>query len=148
MSSQPERFRYADNRQDSHLRAQHARQLRTEVFPPEKILWSRLRNRQLGDLKFRRQHPIGPFVVDFFCEQLRLAIEVDGRIHDNQIEYDKNRDQYLASQGIIVKRFTASDVTARTEGVLKTILETAQSLESEESKALTPPSPRGRGSHP
>ena len=65
-----------------------ARELRKDMTPAEKMLWARLRNRQLSDLKFRRQHPIGPFVADFYCARHSLVVEIDGEIDGTQTDYD------------------------------------------------------------
>jgi len=68
-----------------------AKSLRKETTPAEQILWQHLRNRNLFDLKFRRQHPIGPYVVDFFCHEYKLIIEVDGGIHELKRRSDQNK---------------------------------------------------------
>jgi very-short-patch-repair endonuclease len=67
---------------------------------PERILWNALRNRQLDGHHFRRQHPIGDFIVDFFCAEARLVIEVDGDSHAGQREYDARRTAWLLAQRI------------------------------------------------
>ncbi|HUU45024.1 MAG TPA: endonuclease domain-containing protein, partial [Acidobacteriota bacterium] len=73
---------------------------------PERLLWARLRNRRLDGIKFRRQHPIGPFVVDFFCESCRLVVELDGDSHGTQVEEDSRRTLWLQRQGYRVVRFS------------------------------------------
>jgi len=85
----------------------------------ERALWRALRNRQLDGLKFKRQCSAGPFVLDFFCEQLSLAIEVDGGQHS--IEKDAARTEVLADHGIRVIRFWNHDVLINMPGVLETI---------------------------
>ena len=97
------------------------RQLRREMTPPEKLLWSRVRNRGLEGFKFRRQDWIGPFVADFVCWQARLIVEVDGSQHGDQIDYDESRDEYLAREGFKVVRFWNNDVTADLDAVLESI---------------------------
>jgi very-short-patch-repair endonuclease len=72
-----------------------AQQLRREDTPAEAMLWSRLRNRQLNGLKFRRQHPIGRFIVDFCCAEQSLILEIDGSVHDQQADYDQARTDAL-----------------------------------------------------
>jgi very-short-patch-repair endonuclease len=90
---------------------ERARKLRRTLSLPEVLLWRVLRKRPTG-LKFRRQHPAGPYVLDFFCSQARLAIEVDGIAHDmgDRSERDAVRDAWLARNGIAVLRIAAADV--------------------------------------
>ena len=83
-----------------------ARDLRTHQTPAEVMLWEALRNRRLAGLKFRRQHPIGPFIVDFCCPDRRLAIELDGGVHATQQERDAEREDLLEAAGYRVLRFT------------------------------------------
>ncbi len=85
----------------------------------ERILWKALRDRQVEGLKFKRQYPKGPYVLDFFCEQLLLAIEVDGGQH--AAEKDARRTLWLADQGIRILRFWNIDVLTNLSGVLETI---------------------------
>ncbi len=89
-----------------------ARHLRREMTLPEVLLWRDLRRRQLDGLLFRRQHPFGPYVLDFFCPEHGLAVEVDGAAHDeaSRAERDERRDLWLRSQGVRVLRFRAADV--------------------------------------
>ena len=92
---------------------------------PEVLLWQALRGGRAGGLRFRRQHPIGPYVLDFYCPAARLAVEVDGEAHDipDQAGHDLRRDAWLAEQGIQVLRVLAADVLdeKRRQGVLDTI---------------------------
>ncbi len=82
------------------------RKLRKTQTNVEKLLWYLLRNRQIANAKFRRQHPIGPYIVDFYCHEASLAIELDGGQHaEQQLDYDHNRTEYIESQGIKVLRF-------------------------------------------
>lgn len=92
-------------------------ELRNNVLMPEKILWKWIRNKQL-DHKFRRQHGISRYIVDFYCPELKLIIEVDGRIHDKILERDKIREKYFKSIGLIIKRYTAKEVGENLEWVL------------------------------
>jgi very-short-patch-repair endonuclease len=85
-----------------------ARQLRRTMSPPEAKLWSRLRNRQLLGLRFRRQQPLAPFVLDFYCDEAKLAVELDGRHHAAQPNRDRARDSLLLSRGIETLRITVS----------------------------------------
>ena len=98
-----------------------ARTLRHELTPAEKKLWNAIRNRQLDGLKFRRQHPVGRFILDFFCAELRLVIELDGAIHDGQIAHDAERSRMLNEFGYVVLRFRNDEVFSDLAGVLEKI---------------------------
>jgi very-short-patch-repair endonuclease len=89
---------------------------------PEVLLWQTLRTRP-GGFKFRRQHPCGPYVLDFYCEDASLAIEVDGLIHDSRQERDSERDAWLLARGIGTFRMAAAEVLADPEVTLIAILE-------------------------
>jgi very-short-patch-repair endonuclease len=97
--------------------------LRRASTPQEIILWSRLRSNQTG-FKFRRQHGVGKYILDFYCSEKGLAIEIDGSQHfkNDAVEYDNRRTQFLESLGIRVLRFTNTDVNANIEGVLMKII--------------------------
>src|SRR5687768_1840275 len=100
-----------------------AKQLRRQLTLAEGLLWQFLRTRP-GGFKFRRQHPIGPYVLDFFCREAGLAIEVDGAAHgmgDNP-ERDARRDERLEAEGIRTLRIGASDVLGEMEAVAAGIL--------------------------
>jgi len=86
------------------------------------MLWEALRARQLG-VRFRRQHPIGDFVLDFYCAEARLAVEVDGPVHAAEAGYDGWRDEQLASHGVHTLRFREDEVLERTSEVLARIRE-------------------------
>ncbi|MDQ0462421.1 very-short-patch-repair endonuclease [Caulobacter ginsengisoli] len=98
-----------------------ARSLRKTMTLPEILLWQGLRGRRLGGLRFRREHPIGPFILDFFCPQARLAVEVDGESHGYTVAQDERRDLWLREQGIRVLRLVARDILESVEGALVTI---------------------------
>jgi very-short-patch-repair endonuclease len=87
-----------------------ARRLRQALTGPEVGLWVRLRYRQLGGFRFRRQHPVGPYILDFYCAEARLAVEIDGPMHDDpdQIRRDARRDEWLAAAGIGVLHLPSS----------------------------------------
>jgi very-short-patch-repair endonuclease len=87
-----------------------ARQFRKEPTPSERILWQALRGRKLDGVKFRRQQPIGPFVVDFYNSDYRLIIEVDGPIHNYQVEADKARQEMLEILGFTILHLKAEMV--------------------------------------
>ena len=90
----------------------------------ERTLWSMLRREQRG-LRFRRQHPIGPFILDFYCPAAKLCIEVDGPAHAEKADYDARRDRWLAERGIRVLRVSADDVEQRSAVVLASIAQAA-----------------------
>jgi very-short-patch-repair endonuclease len=100
-----------------------AREMRKNLTAPEAKLWQRLRGRQLDGHKFRRQHPIDRFIVDFYCHEARLIVEVDGESHAFQQEYDRERSAFLISMGNRVIRFSNEDVMQRMDGVLEVILQ-------------------------
>ncbi len=100
-----------------------ARELRRNSTPAERSLWQRLRGRKLHDLKFLRQHPIGPFVVDFCCRDRRLIVELDGEVHEKEQQraYDEQRDAYLRSQDYVVLRLPNEQILGDIDSALKQI---------------------------
>ncbi len=100
-----------------------ARALRKPGTPAERMLWQRLRNRQLSGVKFRRQHSVIPYFGDFFSFEARLVIELDGSQHGEERERqaDERRTEYLESQGCRVLRFLNKEVLDNIDGVLDTI---------------------------
>ena len=109
---------------------QFARQLRARQTDCEWLIWQKLRARQLLDLKFRRQHPCPPYVIDFYCVELHLAIELDGSQHftAEQQAFDQRRSVYLKRLGIVVLRFDNRQVLQEMDGVLQAIWLKAQQL--------------------
>jgi len=109
----------------------HARRLRREMTLPEIVLWRALRRKALEGLRFRKQHPMGGFVLDFYLPSARLAVEVDGEAHDrgDRPERDARRDAWLAARGVAVLRFPAREVLDEEglESVLMAIAEAARS---------------------
>ncbi len=102
---------------------QNARSLRKNATASERILWDSLRGRRLNGWKFRRQHPIGQFVVDFFCRKKCVAVELDGEVH-TQIEvadHDAVRDKFLRLQGVKILRFPNNRVLEDLQRVLEEI---------------------------
>ena len=99
-----------------------AQEMRREPTPAEKTLWQHLRNRQLRGERFRRQHTIGPFVVDFVCLNKRLIIEVDGEIHRQQIDYDEQRQHWLEANEFRVLRFTNEQIIQSIDAVVDAIM--------------------------
>jgi very-short-patch-repair endonuclease len=92
------------------------KRLRNEATIQEIILWSRLRRNQLG-VKFRRQHSIGNYIVDFYCPKNKLIIEIDGWQHKKKENYDKKRDKYLESLGFEILRFWNNEINDNLEGI-------------------------------
>ena len=116
----------------------HAKRLRRGETDAERKLWMRLRDRQVNGAKFRRQQPIGRYIVDFFCPESKLVVELDGGHHADQVEADMRRADFLTKSGYRVLRFWDNDVLADTEAVLQKIVN--------ELIPLTLPSPsRGEG---
>ncbi|HEB64244.1 MAG TPA: DUF559 domain-containing protein, partial [Chloroflexi bacterium] len=105
--------------------------------PAENALWQRLRRRQLG-VKFRRQHAIDRFIVDFYSAEARLVVEVDGPVHQYRREEDAIRQEFLESQGLRVLRFTNEEVLTQIEAVLERIHEAVQAAAAPTARALTP----------
>ena len=101
---------------------QRAKELRREMTPAEKILWQELRRNKLG-VHFRRQQVIAGFIVDFYCHEAGLVIEVDGDVHDLQKEEDARREKVLSEMGLRVVRFRNEDVLKNMSAVLGKIRE-------------------------
>lgn len=100
---------------------QVARAMREEMMPAEQRLWQALKGRQLNGLRFRAQHPVGQFVLDFYCSICKLAVELDGDSHDQRVEEDEARTQRLNAYGYQVIRFRNEEVMADLPGVLDKI---------------------------
>lgn len=117
-----------------------ARALRQDMSLPEVLLWQELRRRPAG-LKFRRQHPIGPYVVDFACMAARLAIEVDGEAHDrdDRPRRDEIRVDWLAQQGVFVLRIMAADILKDLDTVVRMIVNRCASAQPLHQPAAGPP---------
>jgi very-short-patch-repair endonuclease len=110
----------------THAATSRARALRRNATEAERRLWSKLRRRRTAGFRFRRQRPVGPFIVDFVCLSARLVIEVDGGQHDRRRAYDERRTRYLEARGFRVLRFWNNDVLANTDGVVEQIMRTLQ----------------------
>jgi very-short-patch-repair endonuclease len=95
-----------------------AKGLRRNMTQAESLLWDRLRNRRLNGLKFRRQHPLGRLIADFYCVQYRLVVELDGGIHDVQNDYDEERTRQFEAFGYRVIRFRNDQIEMDMEKVL------------------------------
>ena len=99
---------------------QHLTELRRDMTPAERMLWSSLRDRKLAGIKFRRQYPVGSYVLDFYAPSIRLVVEVDGDVHDlpETKAYDARRQAWLAGQGMRVLRFTNGEVSEALERIV------------------------------
>lgn len=104
--------------------------LRNRMTPSESLLWEELRNKKLGGHKFRRQHPVLKYILDFYCHKYKLAIELDGSIHDTpeQIEKDKKRSLDLERKGLTVLRFRNSEIEPNIQKVKSAILSKIEEL--------------------
>jgi len=114
------------------MSVKQARRLRQDATEAERRLWSQLRNRNVADLKFRRQHPINGRIVDFFCAEAKLAIELDGSGHttnDGQ-ESDLDREIELHEHGIRTLRFQNNEILTNLDGVLNTIIHAVDPVRS------------------
>lgn len=108
---------------------QRARELRSNASIPERMLWGLLRGRRLCGIKFRRQHAIGPYVADFFCEKAKLVVELDGESHTGQGIADAQRTAFLESRGLRVIR-VANDDLLRDSDAVATYIARAAGAES------------------
>lgn len=104
------------------------RHLRTHSTDAERVLWQALRNRQLGGFKFRRQHPIPPYIVDFVCLEHRLIVELDGGQHADAQMYDAARTAQLEQAGYTVMRFWNNEFLANTHAALEEVLRALSAL--------------------
>ena len=113
---------YRENKRPTALSRGQARKLRREMSPPERLLWSALRGKQVAGLKFRKQAPIGVYIADFYCHEARLVVEVDGGSHcGDRLDHDQKRDRWMHEQGIHVLRVQARDVFENLDGVVRAI---------------------------
>ncbi|MDQ3245911.1 MAG: endonuclease domain-containing protein [Pseudomonadota bacterium] len=117
-----------------------ARTLRRKLTLPEGLLWRELRRRPEG-LKFRRQHPCGRYVLDFYCDAAALAIEVDGMVHamGNRPQRDECRDEWLSANGVKTLRIPVSDVLRELDSVVRQIVAACQPLHHSASPSGPPP---------
>jgi len=108
---------------------EYARENRMKSTPAEEQLWTELKNKKLKGLKFRRQHPVGIFILDFYCHSAKLAIELDGGYHLSveQKEYDSNRAAMLQEAGISEIRFSNSEILNNLSDVLEKIVNIIES---------------------
>lgn len=108
----------------------YSKQLKTEMTEAEKLLWSKIRRKQLNGVKFCRQKIVGNYIVDFLSFEKKLIIELDGGQHADQVEYDKKRTAFLEQQGFTVIRFWNTEVLLETDSVLEQLWTLTKSDES------------------
>jgi very-short-patch-repair endonuclease len=128
-------------------REPYAKALRRSQTNAERRLWSLLRDRRLAGFKFRRQHPVGPFIVDFCCTEAKVIVELDGGQHAVTHDSDAARTGYLAGQGYRVLRFWNSKVLGNTSGVLERIVEALTRSQRRPSPCPLPRGERGSDRH-
>ena len=127
-----------------HTRSlERRRAMRAQMTLPEVLLWKGLKGRRLG-AQFRRQHPFGPYILDFYCEALKLAIEVDGSSHEWTVERDVRRDAYLAAQGVRTVRIAARAILADVDVVVGELREALAAAAPSDPSGATSPAPQGR----
>jgi len=116
----------------------YAKEMRKKPTEAEAALWNALRRKQLNGFYFRRQRPVGRFIIDFYCEELRLGIELDGSVHDNPEEkqYDTEREEHLHARGVRIVRFSNDEVLENLKSVLEKMIQSAKQ---------SPPHPFGGG---
>jgi very-short-patch-repair endonuclease len=119
---------------------QYARNLRKNLTDAERALWKQLRCREIAGLKFRKQAPIGRYIVDFICYEANIIIEVDGSQHDDNKQYDEERTNWLNKRGFRVYRFWNNEVLLNMEGVKEIIWKACS-----DHPHPNPPPSRGRG---
>ncbi len=105
--------------------------LRNNSTPAEAVLWRSLKGRGAGGYKFRRQQSIGPYILDFYCPELRLCIELDGSSHDLKFDFDQRRSGFLHEQGIRVVRFENNLVRADVDGIVAEIIRIGEEIKRE-----------------
>ncbi len=128
---------YTNAEANANEHKEHRKSLRSNLTPAEATLWRELQSRALG-WKFRRQQGIGPYILDFYCPQLRLCIELDGSAHDYSYEYDEQRTAYLAEQGIRVVRFSNAQIFTCLSEVVEEIIRECNEIAN---SIVTPPKP-------
>jgi very-short-patch-repair endonuclease len=115
------------------LLIERCREFRKNPTLAEALLWEQLRNKRLAGIKFRRQHPIAGYVLDFFCFEIKLGVELDGAVHTHkdQAEYDACRTLELTEEGVTILRFWNSEVIGGIDSVLERIRLKAESMKSD-----------------
>lgn len=121
-----------------------AREMRSSMTDAEALLWRLLRNRRIAGAKFRRQHPAGRYILDFYCAEIKLAVELDGGQHSEAVVYDSNRENWLSAQGIRVLRFWNNQMLTETEAVMEVIYQAVVETSSEQATPF-PQAGEGQG---
>jgi len=125
----------------------YAREMRNKMTDAEALLWILLRNRRIAGAKFRRQHPVGRYILDFYCVEKRIGVELDGGQHSEAVVYDQQRDSWLQAQGIQVLRFWNNQMFMETEAVMEVIywavVDNNSGMHRPSSPALPPPAGEG-----
>ena len=114
------------------------KELRSHATPAEAVLWKMLKGRHADGMKFRRQQGIGPYVLDFYCPELRLCVELDGSSHDYKYEYDEQRTEFLQNQGIRVLRFSNEQVWQGIDFVVDEIVRVGRLIRDDADFLLSP----------
>ena len=114
------------------------KELRSHATPAEAVLWKMLKGRNADGMKFRRQQGIGPYVLDFYCPELRLCVELDGSSHDYKYEYDEQRTEFLQNQGIRVLRFSNEQVWQGLDFVVDEIVRVGRLIKDDADSLLSP----------
>ena len=124
-----------------------AKTMRSNATDAENLMWQLLRAKRFMNLKFRRQHVIAPYIVDFYCHELGLVIELDGSQHgtDDAIEYDAERTKFLEALGLKVVRYWNNDLLGNTEVVLVNLWDICHKMEMNKYSKTPSPSDRGVG---
>jgi very-short-patch-repair endonuclease len=126
---------------NKHREVQKRKFLRNHATKAERILWRYLKNSQLENTKFRRQYSIDQFVIDFYCPDIKLAIELDGSSHfsKDQFPYDIEREKYIKSFGIKIQRFTNEEIYTKLDLVLIQIANKINELKNLKNKTTSSP---------
>ena len=124
---------------------ERARAMRHDPAPAEQKLWQCLRDRQLGGFKFRRQHPLGGYIADFYCAETLLVVELDRDSHGDRAAYDDRRTRRLQRDGRNVIRFVNDDVFWHIDAVLHVIIDECVRSKANRSRPSPRPSPRVQG---
>jgi adenine-specific DNA-methyltransferase len=123
----------------------YAREMRGKMTDAEALLWKLLRDRRIAGAKFRRQHPVGRYILDFYCDEQKLGIELDGGQHGETVEYDEKRSEWLRMEGIRILRFWNNQMLAETEAVMESIYLALTESENKVVKAPLPQAGEGLG---
>ena len=134
-------MRYNSAEANSREQREQRKALRNNSTTAEGLMWRVLKGHQCGGLKFRRQQGIGPYILDFYCPELRLCVELDGSSHDYKFEYDEERTAFLERQGIKVLRYRNEDVYCNPLSIADDILRQIQKDTEEDTDPTPDPSP-------